>query len=110
MPSATGSVLRELIANQRAPVSEIWAQPTHFESEEFKAAERQGELRRLSRHSCCTFWSRLGGSGTSDMIWLGDGHAVNVANCVRLERTSQRYATDEPLIILRASLACDLSY
>jgi AraC-like DNA-binding protein len=110
MPNTLGSVYREQIAHQRAPVSGIWAQPDYFTSDEFQASEAQGEMRQLSRHSYRMFWSRFGGSGTSDMVWLGDGHAVNVVNCTMSELTRQQYATDEPLIMLRASLACDLSY
>jgi AraC-like DNA-binding protein len=110
MPSSVGSSYREQIANRRGLVSEIWVRPDYFDSKDFQSWEAQGEVRRLSRHSYRMFWSRFGGSGSSDLVWLGDGHAVNVVNCVIEQLTYQQYDTDEPLIMLRASLACDLSY
>lgn len=110
MPRTLGSADGQQVADQRAPVSDIWAQPDYANNDELRASEVNGEMRRLSRNTYRMFWSRMGGSGSSDMVWLGDGHAVNVVNCVVSEPTRQSYATNEPLIMLRASLACDLSY
>lgn len=109
MASTASSTSFNAASIQRLPVSSIWA-PQDYDSPDFTAAERAGEVRRLGRNAYRAFLSITGGSGTSDVMWLGDGHAVNVINLRSAVPQRQLYLTDEPLIMLRASLACDVSY
>ncbi len=110
MPSTVLPLRPASAPSVREPVSHFWRQPDFLDSDSFRADEAAGRQRRTARNSYRVYWRHLGGSGTSDMVWLSEGHGVNVVNCSIDALTQQHYATDEPLIMLRASLACDLSY
>lgn len=84
--------------------------PLDFEREWQRAAAEAGESRPLSRSVVRTIYSLPGARGTADVIRLGDDALVNVVNCVLPRHTRWAYTTEEPGIMLRASLACDVSF
>jgi AraC-like DNA-binding protein len=84
--------------------------PLDFDSEWQRAADEAGDLRALSRNIVRTINGAAGGSGTTDVVRLGDDALVNIVNCVLPHLVRWQYRTDEPLVMLRASLACDVQF
>lgn len=106
----SASALAELHGQgQSLLVSELW-RALDESSDEVLSALASGEMRRLGRNSYRVFYSASGGSGFGDMIVPGDGHQITVANCRFQGLSRQVYLTDQALIMMRASLACDVSY
>jgi AraC-like DNA-binding protein len=85
--------------------------PLDFDREWERAAAEAGESRTVSRSVVRTIYaSAVAGSGTADVIRLDDDALVNVVNCVLPHMARWAYDIDEPLIMLRASLACDVAF
>jgi AraC-like DNA-binding protein len=84
--------------------------PLDFDQEAFRAGVSEHSFKRFARHGVRTLHVHEGGSGTSDTVRLDDDLLLTVINCV-LPRTARwRYDTDEALIMLRASLCCDVAF
>lgn len=84
--------------------------PLDFVSEWERAADEAGGSRVISRSVVRTIYVDEGGSGTADVVRIDDDALVNVINCVLPRMARWAYDTDEPLIMLRASLACDVAF
>lgn len=69
-----------------------------------------GLLRRFARNGTRLYLSAVGGSGTSDVVRLPHGVEVDVNNFVLSAMRRRTYIADVPLIILRASLSCDVVF
>ena len=81
-----------------------------FDSEWHRAAQEDGRSQRLSRNVVRTIYAPPYGSGMTDTVRLGSDALVNVINCVVPRAAHWTYADEEPLITLRASLACDVEF
>ena len=81
-----------------------------FDSEWHRAAQEDGRTQRISRNVVRTIYEPPYGSGTTDTVRLGDDALVNVINCVVPRAAHWTYVDPEPLITLRASLACDVEF
>ena len=81
-----------------------------FDREWHRAASEDGSSQRISRNVVRTIYSSPHGSGMTDTVRLGQDALVNVINCVVPRAAHWTYADQEPLITLRASLACDVEF
>jgi AraC-like DNA-binding protein len=81
-----------------------------FDSEWHRAAQEDGRSQRISRNVVRTIYAPPYGSGMTDTVRLGPDALVNVINCVVPRAAHWIYADQEPLITLRASLACDVEF
>ena len=81
-----------------------------FDREWHRAASEDGRSQRGSRNVVRTIYSPPHGSGMTDTVRLGQDALVNVINCVVPRAAHWTYADQEPLITLRASLACDVEF
>ncbi|MFN9192622.1 MAG: helix-turn-helix transcriptional regulator [Pseudomonadota bacterium] len=81
-----------------------------FDREWHRAAEEDGTSQRISRNVVRTIYAPPHGSGMTDTVRLGPDALVNVINCVVPRTAHWVYADQEPLITLRASLACDVEF
>jgi AraC-like DNA-binding protein len=81
-----------------------------FDSDEFRRDEASGLLRRFSRRGVRLFVGALGGSGVTDVVRFDNGVEVDVNNFVLPALRRRSYLSDEPLILLRASLSCDVVF
>jgi len=86
------------------------ASPLDFDHEWQRAATEACESRVISRSVVRTIYTGDKGSGTADVMRLDDDALVDVINCVMPRMARWTYSTDEPLIMLRASLACDVQF
>jgi AraC-like DNA-binding protein len=92
-----------------ARFSDSWDSP-NFEDEDFKRGEAEGLIHRFSENGWRTFVRAAGGSGIVDRVRVRDGVEVSVVNCVLPAPDWRTYDADESLIMLYASLSCDLVY
>jgi AraC-like DNA-binding protein len=76
---------------------------------EWQRAAANGGAKAISRNIMRTVFAAPG-SGTADLIRLDDDAMVNVLNCVLPQAVRWPYQAEEPVIMLRASLACDVSF
>jgi AraC-like DNA-binding protein len=83
----------------------VWS-PLDFEQE----AGRTKEASPFSRNGVRISYAASGGSGAADVLRLGPDVLVSVINCVLPRMARWRYEPDEPLIMLRASLSCDVVF
>jgi AraC-like DNA-binding protein len=91
------------------PSGQAWS-PLDFDQEAFRAGASEKSFKRFARQGVRTLHAHEGGSGTSDTVRLDEGLLLTVINCV-LSRTARwRYDTEEALIMLRASLCCDVAF
>ena len=81
-----------------------------FDSEWHRAAQEDGRSQRISRNVVRTIYEPPYGSGMTDTVRLGPDALVNVINCVVPRAAHWTYVDSEPLITLRASLACDVEF
>lgn len=97
--------------SNRQPVSAIWL--------EVSTAEIDADLVRLIDEGAVELqrpdiikynFDRSGGSGTYCRYVLGDGVSVGIGDAVLPEATHQHFLADEPLLMVRASLASDCAY
>ncbi len=89
--------------------TDAWS-PLDFDQEAFRAGATEQSFKRFARHGVRTLHAAEGGSGTSDTVRLDDGLLLTVINCVLPRLVRWRYDTDEALIMLRASLCCDVAF
>ena len=80
------------------------------EIEAFSRDEASGLLKRFSRHGVRMFLGAIGGSGVADVVRYDNGVEVDVNNFVLPALRRRVYLADEPLILLRASLSCDVVF
>lgn len=90
-------------------ISATWSTPD-FNDETFRRGEAEGLIDRFSSRGWRTFVRAAGGSGFVDRVLVRDGVQVSVVNCTLPGLDRRVYDADEPLILLYASLACDLTY
>ena len=81
-----------------------------FEREWHRLAEERGRSQPISRNVVRTIFQPPEGRGMTDTVRLGDDALVNVINSSVPRTVRWTYATDEALILLRASLACDVEF
>lgn len=86
---------------------ELWS-PLDFEHEAFRLGG--AEHRRFARGGVRTLHEPLGGVGTSDTVRIDDDTVLTVLNCVLPLPLRWRYSAPEALIMLRASLSCDVTF
>lgn len=86
--------------------------PLDFEAASFRRAEAAGVLKQISRNGARMLFSKLGpkGSGTADVVRFAEGVEINVVNGVLPTLRRSTYSAEEPLIMLRASLCCDVVF
>jgi AraC-like DNA-binding protein len=96
--------------NHAAPAAEKAWSPLDFDQEAFRAGAREKSFKRFARQGVRTLHAHEGGSGTSDTVRLDEDLLLTVINCVLPCTTRWRYDTDEALIMLRASLCCDVAF
>lgn len=80
--------------------------PLDFDQE----VSRSGGGRRFSRDGVRTLYAAAGGSGAADVVRLGGDLLLSVINCVLPRMTRWHYDPEEALILLRASLSCEVVF
>ena len=93
--------------SNRAPgtADGAWS-PLDFDQE----VSRSSESKRFSRDGVRSLYSAKGGSGAADVVRLGGDLLLSVINCVLPRMARWHYDPDEALILLRASLSCDVVF
>ncbi len=71
---------------------------------------RSGEGKRFSRDGVRSLYASVGGSGAADVVRLGSDLLLSVINCVLPRMARWHYDPDESLVLLRASLSCDVVF
>jgi AraC-like DNA-binding protein len=84
--------------------------PLDFDREAFRPVSDNPAFRQFARNGVRQFMSASGGSGTADVVHLDDDVIMTVINCVLPALTRWCYDTTENLIMLRASLCCDVAF
>jgi len=93
-----------------SPSSQPAWSPLDFDQEAFRVAAAEGTFQRFARNGVRSLHVAVGGRGTSDTARLGDDVVLTVVNCVLAESGRWRYETEEALVMLRASLCCDVAF
>ena len=88
---------------------DAWS-PLDFDQEAFRAGASEHSFKRFARQGVRTLHAHAGGSGTSDTVRLDQDLLLTVINCVLPRTTRWCYDTEEALIMLRASLCCDVAF
>lgn len=65
---------------------------------------------RFSRDGVRSLFAEVGGEGLSDVVRLGNDVVLSVINCVNPSTLRWHYVTDEPVVMFRASLSCDVAF
>ncbi len=94
------------MANMASGAADGAWSPLDFDQE----VSRSSESKRFSRDGVRTFYAATGGSGAADVVRLGGDVLLSVINCVLPRMARWRYEPDESLIMLRASLSCDVVF
>ncbi len=84
--------------------------PLDFDQEVARVPTEDGTHKRFARDGVRTFYDASSGNGTADTVRFGDDALLTVVNCVRRIAVRWRYDSHEPLILLRASLSCDVAF
>jgi len=66
--------------------------------------------KRFSRDGVRVLYGKPDGAGSADVVRFGREVVLSVLNCVQPRMTRWRYETDEPVVMLRASLSCDVTF
>lgn len=82
--------------------------PLDHDAEAFRRGEAAGLLKRFSRQGVRHYVVPGSGSGMADVVRYGNGVEVNVNNVVFGPLRRHRYIADEAMVMLRASLSCDV--
>ena len=98
-----------MASSATSPAKETWSL-LDFDNEAFRGGANEHCTKRFARQGVRTLHAYLGGSGTSDTVRLDQDVLLTVVNCVMPRTTRWRYETEEPLIMLRASLCCDVAF
>jgi AraC-like DNA-binding protein len=85
-------------------------QALDFESPAFRDGEARGVLKRFARNGTRLLLGPIGGQGCADVVRLPHGIEVDVNNFVLPTMRRRTYLADEPLVMLRASLSCDVIF
>jgi hypothetical protein len=93
-------------ALQPSHASDSARSPLDFEQE----LSRASGGRRFSRDGVRVLYGDHGGAGSADVVRYGRDVVLSVLNCVQARMTRWRYETDEPTVMLRASLGCDVVF
>jgi AraC-like DNA-binding protein len=99
--------------NQQAAVESRFSEsaaPLDFDDPAFIRSRDEGLVKRISRHGARFFFAPLGGSGIADVVRFPGGVEINVNNFVLPALRRREYIADELLVMLRASLACDVVF
>ena len=99
-----------LSPNEKQPSPDDTWSPLDFDRESFRVATVEGSFKRFARNGVRTFHHVVGGRGISDTVRFDDGVLLTVVNCVLPLMARWRYENDEPLIMLRASLSCEVAF
>jgi AraC-like DNA-binding protein len=81
-----------------------------FNDPGFAQGEADGMVQRISRNGARFYFGAYGGSGVADVVRFPGGVEINVNNFVLPTLRRRSYLADEPLIMLRASLSCDVTF
>ena len=81
-----------------------------FNAEAFRSVEDSGLLKRFSRQGVRIHHNAIGGTGVADVVRYDNGVEINVNNFVLPVMRRRIYLADQPLILLRASLSCDVRH
>lgn len=100
---------RDIESGRRQGKTDVWS-PMDFEQELHRMGTVESAFKRFARNGVRTLHHMFGGTGTSEMVRLDDGVLLNVVNCVLPLMATWHYDTDEALIMLRASLCCDVAF
>ncbi len=84
--------------------------PLDHDAAAFEHGEHIGLLKRFARNGIRMYLQAIGGSGIADVIRLKHGVEIDVNNFVLPTMRRRVYLADESLILLRASLACDVVF
>jgi AraC-like DNA-binding protein len=95
-----------IAALQGAQTADSARSPLDFDQE---LARAQGG-KRFSRDGVRVLYSKPDGAGSADVVRFGRDVVLSVINCVQPRMARWRYETDEPVIMLRASLSCDVTF
>lgn len=90
-------------------LSDLWQVPD-FDDPAVREAAQSGLIERFADNGWRMFVRDPGGNGTVDRVRVREGVEVSVVNCVLPGRDRMVYEADESLILLYASLACDMAY
>ncbi len=91
---------------RRGPRPEAAWSPLDFDQE----VGRAGVARSFARRGVRSFYAAAGGSGTADLIHVGDDLILSVVNCVLPAPARWCYDTADAMVMLRASLCCDVAF
>ncbi len=88
----------------------VHGSPFDLELEVARIEAASGQCKRFARDGVRSFYTGAGGSGKGDVVRIGDDVLLSVINVVQPEPARWHYLTDEPQIMLRASLCCDVAF
>lgn len=89
--------------------SELWL-PPNLDAPTFVAAEADGQIERFCHHGWRTFVRVAGGSGFFDRMHVRDRALMTVENCVVPAMERYVYEVDEPMVVLYATLSCEITF
>jgi AraC-like DNA-binding protein len=92
--------------NLAAEASETARSPLDFDQE----LSRASGGKRFSRDGVRVQYDKPHGTGTADVVRFGRDVVMSVLNGVPPRMSRWRYDTDEPTVMLRASLSCDVTF
>lgn len=95
-------------SNREHSGSDLWN--LNFDNERLHVGESIGTSRKISRNGVRSIFGNCGGSGSSDEVNIGGDANISVFNVVLPSLARWICETDEPAIMLRASLCCDVTY
>lgn len=90
-------------------LSEVWDQP-FCDDDSVREGEADGVVERFARQGLRTYVRAVGGSGVVDRVRPLSGVEISVVNCLLPELDRRSYEADEGLLMLYASLSCDMAY
>jgi AraC-like DNA-binding protein len=94
------------MSNATSDAAEGARSPLDFDQE----LARSGGGARFSRDGVRILFEKAGGSGTGDVVRFGRDVVMSVLNGAHARMVRWRYQTDEPTVMLRASLSCDVTF
>lgn len=101
--------LRVAAGGARKDQPEAWS-PLDFDQELLRVGAEEGAFKRFARHGVRTLHHMVGGTGTSEMVGFDNDVLLTMVNCVLPMMVTWHYDQDETMIMLRASLCCDVAF